>query len=193
MTDRKARDFSSHPAAISDGNGPADSASSFLFLTARNEEEDILRGFELRGADYVTKPFRAAELLARVRTHLELAQARKLILLQNKELREMNRLKDKLFSILAHDMKSPLTAFREIADILLNNRDKLDEEGQTDLIATIQQAAEKLLALLDNVFIWSQSQSGRLEYAPCQHPVLPSIKETFSLFALIGQPGAVVK
>jgi hypothetical protein len=123
MTDRKARDFSSHPAAISDGNGPADSASSFLSSS---------RWF----------------------------------------------------------LRRPLAVFFLF---LLSVGCAGYFYSKAELIATIQQAAEKLLALLDNVFIWSQSQSGRLEYAPCQHPVLPSIKETFSLFALIGQPGAVVK
>ncbi len=43
-----------------------------IFLTARTEPEDIARGFKLGGVDYITKPFSGAELLARVRTHLEL-------------------------------------------------------------------------------------------------------------------------
>lgn len=47
-----------------------------IFLTARTESADIVRGFEAGGVDYVTKPFSGAELLARVRTHLELKRAR---------------------------------------------------------------------------------------------------------------------
>jgi PAS domain S-box-containing protein len=47
-----------------------------LFLTARTLPEDLLRGFEAGGADYLTKPFRAEELLVRIRTHLDLARAR---------------------------------------------------------------------------------------------------------------------
>ena len=43
-----------------------------IFLTAKVETDDIVRGFELGAADYVFKPFKAPELLARVRTHLEL-------------------------------------------------------------------------------------------------------------------------
>ncbi|MCB9496220.1 MAG: response regulator [Fibrobacteria bacterium] len=48
-----------------------------IFLTALSDAEDVLRGFEAGGVDYVTKPFRAAELLARVKVHVSLRQARR--------------------------------------------------------------------------------------------------------------------
>lgn len=47
-----------------------------IFLTARNETEDIVRGFEAGAVDYITKPFNPPELLARIRTHIELKRAR---------------------------------------------------------------------------------------------------------------------
>ncbi|MBF0288543.1 MAG: SpoIIE family protein phosphatase [SAR324 cluster bacterium] len=50
-----------------------------IFLTARTESEDIVKGFELGAVDYITKPFNSAELLARVHTHLELKQKEKTI------------------------------------------------------------------------------------------------------------------
>ncbi len=43
-----------------------------IFLTARSEPEDVARGFELGGVDYITKPFHGVELRSRVRNHLEL-------------------------------------------------------------------------------------------------------------------------
>jgi DNA-binding response OmpR family regulator len=47
-----------------------------IFLTSLNETKDIVRGFEVGGVDYVTKPFNPPELLARIRTHVELRRAR---------------------------------------------------------------------------------------------------------------------
>src|SRR5689334_25407406 len=47
-----------------------------IFLTASNEMEHLVKGFAAGALDYVTKPFNAPELLARVRTHLELQHAR---------------------------------------------------------------------------------------------------------------------
>jgi CheY-like chemotaxis protein len=47
-----------------------------IFLTARTESIDIVKGFEFGGVDYVTKPFHSAELLARMKTHIDLKRAR---------------------------------------------------------------------------------------------------------------------
>jgi diguanylate cyclase (GGDEF)-like protein len=57
-----------------------------IFLTAKTETEDIVKGFEYGAVDYVTKPFSGTELLARVRTHLELKRAREELIKKNKEL-----------------------------------------------------------------------------------------------------------
>jgi len=50
-----------------------------IFLTAKSETSDIVKGFEVGGVDYVTKPFISVELLARVKTHLEISYLKKLI------------------------------------------------------------------------------------------------------------------
>jgi DNA-binding response OmpR family regulator len=47
-----------------------------IFLTAKTKVEDIVQGFEVGGVDYVTKPFNKVELLARVKTHIELKTLR---------------------------------------------------------------------------------------------------------------------
>ncbi len=62
-----------------------------IFLTARTQTEDIVKGFRVGAVDYVTKPFNPEELLARVFTHLELKLARDTIKSQNLELKELNK------------------------------------------------------------------------------------------------------
>tara|TARA_R110000868_G_scaffold65534_9_gene195932 strand:+ start:807 stop:1865 length:1059 start_codon:yes stop_codon:yes gene_type:complete len=59
-----------------------------IFLTARADVDSVVRGFELGGVDYIVKPFHAAELLARVRTHLELHTAKALLQKHNISLRQ---------------------------------------------------------------------------------------------------------
>lgn len=56
---------------------PATADIPVLFLTARTEPADIVRGFELGGVDYITKPFHQQELLVRVANHLALRRARR--------------------------------------------------------------------------------------------------------------------
>ena len=59
-----------------------------IFLTARSESEDIVKGFEVGAVDYLTKPFNTAELVARVRSHLELKRTQDLRRQLIAELRE---------------------------------------------------------------------------------------------------------
>lgn len=50
-----------------------------IFLTAKSDAQDIVKGFDIGGVDYVTKPFHSAELLARIKTHIELKTLRGLL------------------------------------------------------------------------------------------------------------------
>jgi two-component system sensor histidine kinase/response regulator len=68
---------------------PATRNLPVIFLTAKSEVDDVVRGFEIGGSDYVTKPFRPAELLARVRTQLLLRAQQREIEVKNTEMKEM--------------------------------------------------------------------------------------------------------
>ena len=78
-------------------SAPASRNIPIIFLTARSQVEDIVRGFELGASDYVIKPFQAAELLARVRTHLLIRSQQIEIAEKNAELRGM-------LQIVCHDV-----------------------------------------------------------------------------------------
>lgn len=69
-----------------------------IFLTAKSEPADIIKGFEAGGVDYITKPFIAAELLARVKTHLEIRYLRNIIPICShcKKIRDENGLWEKV-------------------------------------------------------------------------------------------------
>ena len=82
---------------------PECAAIPVIFLSAADESEFIVRALESGGVDYITKPFRKAELIARVRTHLALKTSRD-------KLAKLLSEKDELMAILAHDLKNPLTA-----------------------------------------------------------------------------------
>lgn len=79
---------------------PGKAAIPVIFLTARNEKQDIVEGLNAGAVDYVTKPFSSGELLARVNTHLQLKAAKDRIAQQNMTLTQMNeqlqRLNDEL-------------------------------------------------------------------------------------------------
>lgn len=87
-----------------------------IFLTAKTEAEDILKGFELGANDYVTKPFNSAELLARVKTHLELVQGRN-------ELKRQSMERKILLQVITHDLTNPLVGLKGIVELLESLQD----------------------------------------------------------------------
>ena len=62
-----------------------------IFLTARTEKEDIIKGLELGGVDYITKPFNQQEVVTRIKTHIDLKNASNTLTEQNKLLVELNK------------------------------------------------------------------------------------------------------
>ncbi len=95
-----------------------------IFITAKNEAESIVEGFEVGGVDYITKPFRQAEVLARVRTHLRMSQL-------TGELREKN---------------SELTASNEKLRAEIKTR--VQAEQERDVAKAEKQTAEGQLSLI---------------------------------------------
>ena len=79
-----------------------------IFISALSATEDIARGFECGGVDYIAKPFREPEVLARVRTHVAMLRAYTQLAEQHAQLRILERHRDTLVHMLIHDMRSPL-------------------------------------------------------------------------------------
>jgi adenylate cyclase len=71
---------------------PETEAIPVIFFTALNDTEDKVKGFELGAVDYVSKPFQAAEVIARVNTHLTINRLRKHLAAKNRELKAINDL-----------------------------------------------------------------------------------------------------
>jgi len=134
-----------------------------IFLTAKSESRDVIKGFELGAVDYVTKPFNPYELVSRVFTHLELKKSKDIILAQNEKLKELNERKDKFFSILAHDLRTPFCTLINISELLVNHIDKFNKEKLQQFGQRIHNTSEKGFNLLQNLLNWSRSQANSLE------------------------------
>lgn len=88
---------------------PLTSDIPVIFLTAKTEPEDIIKGFELGAVDYLTKPFNPSELLVRVGTHLELKEGREALIDAHREMKE-------LVHILCHDLANPMNNVISVLD-----------------------------------------------------------------------------
>ncbi len=97
-----------------------------IFISALNEIEDKMKAFSGGGVDYISKPFHAEEILARVGTHLTLRSQQKALTLQNEELREKNAL------IKEQAEKLKMLASRDFLTGLSNRRDFLEKAHQEE-------------------------------------------------------------
>ncbi|MEL7833319.1 hybrid sensor histidine kinase/response regulator [Fodinibius sp. Rm-B-1B1-1] len=154
-----------------------------IFLTARSDEEDIIKGLNLGGSDYVTKPFNSGELLARIDTHLSLKEARDQIVEQREELQQLSETKDKLYSIIAHDLKGALFGISGIAEILEDDLKQQDvDEEIKDNIALIHQSAHSANQLLENLLVWTRMQTDLLEINEARFSLSDCIRECIELY-----------
>jgi signal transduction histidine kinase len=103
----------------------------------------------------------------------ELQLAKEELKLQNeklkhneKQLKELNTTKDKLFSIIAHDLRSPFNSILGFSEPLDKNENDNFEKESIHNLKIINSTAKKTLALLDNLLIWAKSQIGQIKYEP---------------------------
>jgi signal transduction histidine kinase len=140
-----------------------------IFLTASNEMEHLVQGFEVGAVDYVTKPFNAPELLARVRTHLELKHARDTIVRYGQELSRLNEEKNEFMGIAAHDLRSPLGTIQGFSDLLLDDPEMAREERE-DFTRRISDAATRMSEMVQNLLDANRIERGemKLNLAPTE-------------------------
>ncbi|MBI9035315.1 MAG: hybrid sensor histidine kinase/response regulator [Bacteroidales bacterium] len=140
-------------------NNAASKDIPIIFLTAKSDIDSLSKGFESGGVDYISKPFNKRELLARVKIHVELQNKRKKLL-------ELNQTKDKLFSIISHDLKSPFNSLIGLSDLLVNDyHDRLDKDIQ-EIVTNIHQSSMSFYNLLENLLEWSRTQRGEIKFEP---------------------------
>lgn len=89
----------------------------------------------------------------------------------NETLLKLNATKDKFFSIIAHDLKNPFTSILGFCEVLTLRYDNYDDSKRKHLIAVIDQSANNLFKLLENLLQWSRSQIGNIKFNPEEFPV----------------------
>lgn len=100
----------------------------------------------------------------------------------NKQLEAVNQTKDRLFSMIAHDIKNPLSAFKSIASTLEENYKSMEEDQVEMFISQLDSSSNKLLDLLQNLLEWSITQTGALRYHPEKISLNEVVSDAIDLF-----------
>ena len=122
-----------------------------IFMSALSDTVNKVKGFKAGAIDYLTKPFQKEEVIARINTHLDLRR-------HQSELAEINAHKDKLFSILSHDLRSPFASIIELGRMLSAIEDDFEINEIREIGDKIAESGGNTLKLLENLLAWSRVQ-----------------------------------
>ncbi|WP_321519313.1 response regulator [uncultured Bacteroides sp.] len=170
---------------------PACAQIPIIFLTALNSTADIVKGFQMGANDFISKPFNKEELIIRVMHQISLIAAKRIIYNQTEELKRTIKGRDKLYSVIAHDLRSPMASIKMVLNMLMINlpSEKIGYE-MYELLNMANQTTEELFSLLDNLLKWTKSQIGRLNVVPQDIElvgVTAGVIEVFSMVAELKQ------
>ena len=158
-----------------------------IFLTALNSPQDLVHGFQVGANDFLTKPFNKEELVMRVTQQISLVAAKRIIEKQNAELKATLCNRDKMYSVIAHDLRSPMASIRMVLNLIVQSTSA--EKVGPELYMLLDQAnreSEEVHDLLDNLLKWTKSQTGRLNVVLQDldlNDIVPGVVEIFEMIA----------
>jgi two-component system sensor histidine kinase/response regulator len=160
-----------------------------IFITALADPVDKMKGFEVGGVDYITKPFQPEEVGARVNSHLTIRRLQQQLQMQNtileeqkEELAQLNASKDKFFSIIAHDLRSPLTALLTYTRFAAESLTSFSQDELQEMVDNLRDTSENLYELLENLLDWSRIQGGMMKFYPQKVNIRDVLRRNLALF-----------
>lgn len=106
------------------------------------------------------------DITARKKAEISLMETENILRANEKNLIEINASKDRFFSIIAHDLKSPFTGIIGLVEILTDDFYSLSTEEQFKLLSSLKELSENTLKLLENLLQWAWSQTGKIRFEP---------------------------
>ncbi len=160
---------------------PATATLPVIFISAiYSDDYHHRKGYDAGAVDFLSKPFVPDILLSKVKVFLDLYQKR--IMLEElaqqnaalykqeearaQELAELNASKDKFFSIVSHDLRTPFNSLIGNSQLLLMELEDSGDTGKLELADTILQSAKNAHRLLENLLTWSMLQNGTMVSKP---------------------------
>jgi two-component system sensor histidine kinase/response regulator len=142
--------------SLKNSHNSGDGAPVIFITSKRDPEEVVVEGLAAGGVDYLAKPFRKQEILARIRVHLRNR-------LRLAQLSRDDTAKNRLLGMAAHDLRNPLASIRALTDFLQAGTVGPLAPEQRDLLKTIHDASQSMLHLVNELLDVSVLEAGALQ------------------------------
>lgn len=133
----------------------------------RNETSPLFNEYRELAENY-QKLFRQFKKIVKLndRQQRELVESKETIQQVNEDLKAVNATKDKFFSIISHDLKSPINSFLNVSTLLMDHIDRFNREELREMADNVKKSGHNLLRLMENLLSWSRLQMDREAFEP---------------------------
>lgn len=154
-----------------------------IFITVRSDKNSLLEGFKSGAVDYIYKPFDEFELLARIRTHLELKFSKEQIIKEKQKAVQSDKLKSVFLSNMSHEIRTPMNAVIGFSELLKYT--EYSEEQKEKYIDIVIHNGNKLIKLIDDIIDISKIEAGELKTSKTKVNVDNIFKDIYSSYSAL--------
>ena len=152
-----------------------------IFITAKHDEKSITAGFEEGAMDYVTKPFKNAELKARIRNHLELKRYKENLEQAKIQAEESSKVKSEFLANMSHEIRTPISGILGVVDLLKSS--SLDD-SQKNYVSIIESSTDLLLTIINDILDLSKIEAGKMTLEEIPFDIRKNLNDVVALFKM---------
>jgi len=145
-----------------------------IVLTAMDDIKSKVYGLDSGADDYITKPYDILEVVARIKSMLRIKNLQTELIAKNKNLEELNQLKDEFLSICSHDLRNIIMPIMEASSLM---KDNILPASNLKFADIIYRQSKKMVGLLNSLLKSFASEQGQLVLKPKKLPVRDFIKQ----------------
>ena len=150
-----------------------------IIMSALSDMQSIVKGYQLGATEYVTKPFQQEELVKRVAHRYELFSIKRI----KQELENTIESRDTLYSVIAHDLRSPLGSLKMMNNAILMMVDKNQVSDEVyEMLQMMNKTSEEIFQLLDNLLKWAKNRLNKQNIYRQQVDINSIVNSTAEIF-----------
>jgi len=135
-----------------------------IVISALHEQDNKSIAFKLGCVDYMVKPINKTEVANRIQVQIEMKEHREELQKINEELSIANSTREKIFSIISHDLRTSIGNIRNVFKFMIDGLIDINEDKE--LIIDAEITSRNTYNLLENLLFWAKSQQGQIVYQP---------------------------